>query len=181
MKLTPVLVTVLGGATAEAAPDGAVVRVENSFELTIAAAYDQVAPLFGAWAERAWAGDDWKPEFLYPLPPRDEPGEVFWIAHGHQRAVWVNTAMDLKVGFIQYVYVIPDVQVAVIDIHLERRGPSGTHARVTYRRTALDPSANAQVTRLGVHDGQAGQEWEAAISAAVRAASTGRGGAPSHP
>jgi hypothetical protein len=158
------------GAGADAAaspPPVPVVRVENRFELTVPAAYEKVAPLFGAWAERAWAGPTGQPEFLYPVPPRDEPGVVFQVTHGHARATWVNTAFDLAAGFVQYVYVVPGVQAVVIDIHLARDGVSATHARVSYRRTALDPVQNVHVTELGVHDRQAGPEWQAALTAAV--------------
>ena len=161
---------ILGAVVATAETDARadpVAHVENTFELTVAAPYDRVAPLFGAWAERAWAGAEWQPEFLYPLPPRDEPGEVFLVTHGPHRAIWVNTAFDLKSGIIQYVYVIPNVLVTVIDIHVERAGPSSTHARVTYRRTALDPKENPHVTELGAHDRGAGKGWETAIAAAA--------------
>jgi hypothetical protein len=51
-------------------PKGPVVHVENGFEFIAHGPYKTVAPLFGAFVERAWAGDDWTPEFLYPLPPR---------------------------------------------------------------------------------------------------------------
>src|SRR5215831_1618412 len=109
------------------APDQPVARVETTFAVSIPGAYEKVAPLFGAWAERAWA-DDWKPEFIYPRPPRDELGEVFLVSHGHRDAIWVNTAFDLRGGFIQYVHMIPETLVTVIDIHLDRISPSMTQA-----------------------------------------------------
>ncbi len=56
-----------------------VIRVENSFELSVQGPFARVVPLFGAWEERAWAGEDWTPAFLYPQPARDEQGEVFTL------------------------------------------------------------------------------------------------------
>ena len=45
----------------------------------------QTAPLFGANEERKWA-PDWKPQFVYPNPARDQQGMVFQVAHGHTPA-----------------------------------------------------------------------------------------------
>jgi len=102
---------------------GAVVHVENEFEFTVRAPYDKVAPLFGAHGERAWGGEDWDPRFLHPQPAQDLEGEVFTVAHGHKSATWVNTAFDLQTGHVQYVYVLPDTQAVLIDIHLQRDDP----------------------------------------------------------
>ena len=146
------------------APSGPVVSVENSFEFAMQAPLKTVAPLFGAWEERRWAGRHWDPQFVYPQPARDVSGEVFTVSHRHTSAVWVNTALDLEGGHIQYVYVIPGAQTAVIDIHLRQTGPSTTMANVVYRRTSLDPSFNDHVTEMGNHDRSSGKEWETAIN-----------------
>src|ERR1700728_3310289 len=70
--------------------NGAVVHVRNEFEFTAHAPYQVVAPLFGADGERAWAGGDWDPHFLYPQPAQDVQGAVFTIRHGHRQAYWIN-------------------------------------------------------------------------------------------
>ncbi len=142
--------------------NGPLVHVENGFEFTAHGPYSNVAPLFGAFAERAWA-DHWNPEFLYPSPARDTLGEVFTVAHGHLRSTWVNTAFDLETGHIQYVYVIPDAQAVLIDIHLEEKDSSTTDVKVVYQRTALNPDLNVHVTKLGDEDRNMGKEWETAI------------------
>jgi len=148
-------------------PNGPVVHVENGFEFTVHGPYKTVAPLFGAFAESAWT-DHWNPQFLYPSPARDTFGEVFTVAHGHLRSTWVNTAFDLDTGHIQYVYVIPDAQAVLIDIHLERPGPFTTSVKVVYQRTALNPGLNAHVSKLGQEDRNMGNEWETAIDAYVQ-------------
>ncbi len=154
-------------------PKGPVVHVENGFEFTAHGPYKAVAPLFGAFVERAWAGDDWNPEFVYPSPARDTFGEVFTVAHGHQRSTWVNTAFDLESGHVQYVYVIPDAQAVLIDIHLEQKDPSTTGVKVVYQRTALAPRLNGHISKLGEKDRDMGKEWEQAIDAYLRV-STGQ-------
>lgn len=144
---------------------GPVVHVENSFEFTAQGPYKTVAPLFGASAERAWGEGQWNPKFLYPSPAHDTFGEVFTVAHGHLRSVWVNSAFDLDTGHVQYVYVLPDAQAVLIDIQLKEKDSSTTGVKVIYQRTALDPSFNAQVTKWGSDDRNMGQEWETAVDA----------------
>ncbi|MGA2844010.1 MAG: hypothetical protein ABSF68_01180 [Candidatus Acidiferrales bacterium] len=150
------------------APQGPVVHVENGFEFTAHGPYKTVAPLFGAFVERVWA-DGWNPEFLHPSPARDTFGEVFTIAHSHLRSTWVNTAFDLESGHVQYVYVIPDTQAVLIDIHLDQKDPSITGVKVVYQRTALDPKLNDHISKLGEKDRGMGKEWETAIDTYLQA------------
>lgn len=148
---------------------GPVTRSENSFEFTVYAPFKTVVPLFGASAERAWGGSHWNPQFVYPLPERDQVGEVFTVSHGRLRSTWVNTLFDLDGGRIQYVYVIPGAQVCVIDIYARPFDASTTAVKVVYQRTALDPALNQHVSEMGRQDGASGPEWEAAINGYLKA------------
>ena len=58
----------------------------------------RAAPLFGPQGERAWAGEDWNPQFVFPTPARDIEGAVFTVRHGEHTAVWVNTVFDARSG-----------------------------------------------------------------------------------
>jgi hypothetical protein len=71
------------------------VQETNSFDLVVRLPLAQTAALFGPEGERAWAGNDWNPEFIYPQPARDQLGAVFSISHGQYRAIWVTTAFDI--------------------------------------------------------------------------------------
>ncbi len=62
-------------------------------------------------------------------------------------------------------YVLGDVLVTRIDIHLSKSGEVATSVLVVYERTALDPAANEQVRKMGAHDGEQGAEWKAALEA----------------
>jgi hypothetical protein len=146
----------------------AVVQVENRFEFTAHGPYQTVAPLFGALAERAWAGDHWDPHFLYPQPAEDQPGEVFTVSHGHTHSTWVNTVFDLPSGHVQYVYFVPQAQVTVIDVNLKPLAASETDVKVAYRRTALNSRLNAHIKDLGRNDAQFGPEWASAIDAYLK-------------
>ena len=93
-------------------------HVSNSFTFTVNAPLREAAPLFGPEGERAWAGDDWNPEFVFPVPAQDVEGAVFTLRHGEHTAVWVNTLFDLSGGRMQYVYVLGDLLVTTIDVRL---------------------------------------------------------------
>ena len=149
--------------TVPAAP--APVQVVNRFSFRLHAPAAQVAPLFGAQAERAWAGPDWQPTFLFPQPPADVEGAVFTLAHGARTATWVNTRFDLKAGRMEYVYVIPEVMTAAIAVALRPVSTDETIVEVTYRRTALDRQANDAVVAMGARDAASGPEWKAQIEA----------------
>jgi hypothetical protein len=89
---------------------------------------------------------------------------VFTVAHGGRKCVWTNTAFDATAGHVQYVSVIPDALVTLIDIHLTRAAANQTQVSVVYERTALGPEANDHVTHLAKGDANSGPEWAEAIN-----------------
>jgi hypothetical protein len=154
----------------------ALAHARTEFNFTANAAWEQTAPLFGAWAERQWA-PDWNPRFVYPTPARDQPGMVFQVEHGQMTSTWVNTAFDLSMGHIQYVYVLNDAMVTVIDIHLTRENAQKTGVSVVYERTALIAEANEHVEHFAKGDRKAQGEWEEQINgylAKIREESRGK-------
>lgn len=133
-------------------------HVRTEFEFLVHAPYSVAAPLFGPQGERAWASDSWNPLFMYPQPARDIPGAVFQVSHGHHNSTWVNTAFDLEQGHIQYVYVIPEMMVTLIDLHLSKTADA-TDVHVAYERTALSAAANEHVREFGEADRNNGKTW----------------------
>jgi hypothetical protein len=146
-----------------ASPDPELVHTRVEFHFVADGAFDQVAPLFGANEERKWAAD-WNPQFIHPTPARDVPGMVFRVAHGDHSSIWVNTALDLTGGHIQYSYVLNDAMATLIDIHLTRDSAQKTGVTVVYERTALIPEANEHVQHFAKGDGKAQKEWEDSIN-----------------
>src|SRR3954467_15556262 len=146
MKI-PLLALALWAAALRAQkPEGAVTtslqpaaHVTNSFTFNVNAPLREAAPLFGPEGERAWAGDEWNPRFVFPVPARDVEGAVFTLRHGEHTAVWVNTVFDLNVGRMHDGYVLGDLLVTTIDVRLHVADPGHTRADVTYVRTALRP------------------------------------------
>lgn len=132
-------------------PASALTHTRNEFTFTVDAPFEQVVPLFGAHEERKWA-HDWNPQFVYPNPAGDQQGMVFTVAHGHNSSVWINTALDLAAGHIQYAYVLNDAMATLIDIHATRQGPQKTGVTVVYERTALLPEANEHVQHFAKGD-----------------------------
>jgi hypothetical protein len=141
-----------------------VAHVSSTFSFTVNAAMREAAPLFGPEGERAWAGDDWDPQFLFPAPARDVEGAVFTVRHGEHTAVWVNTIFDLEGGRMQYVYLLPDLLATTIDVRLHPIDAQHTSIDVQYTRTALRPEANEHVSAMSRHDAKQGPEWERSIN-----------------
>ncbi|MFL6426853.1 MAG: hypothetical protein ACJ71S_01315, partial [Acidobacteriaceae bacterium] len=139
-------------------------HTSNSFALTVNASMCEAGPLFGPEGERVWAGDDWNPQFVFPIPARDVEGAVFTIRHGEHSAVWVNTHFDVEAGRMQYVYVLGDLLVTTIDVRLHAIDPAHTKVEVTYIRTALRPEAGEHVIAMGKHDREQGPVWERKIN-----------------
>jgi len=138
-------------------------HVSNSFQFVVRAPMRKAAALFGPDGERCWAGPQWNPEFLYPLPGRDVEGAVFKVQHGPHNSVWVNTVFDVAGGRMQYVAFIPDVLVSTVDVRLTPLDPSSTKVEVSYARTAVDPAANDKVEAMGKSDRESGPQWQQAI------------------
>jgi hypothetical protein len=134
-------------------------HVSNTFHLVVRAPFNRAAGLFGPQGERCWAGPDWNPEFVHPLPGRDVQGAVFRV----NRAVWVNTVFDREGGRMQYVSFIPETLVFTVDVQLTAVDAALTRVEVAYARTALDAAFNDEVETLGTRDRESGPEWQEAI------------------
>lgn len=151
-------------AQADVAKSPQLAHLSASFSFTVNAPVPEAAPLFGPEGERAWAGDDWDPHFLFPAPARDVEGAVFTVRHGEHTAVWVNTVFDLAAGRMQYVYLLGDLLATTIDVRLRSIDAQHTEVDVTYTRTALIPEANNHVAQMSRHDAKQGPEWERSIN-----------------
>jgi hypothetical protein len=139
-------------------------RLSNSFTFTVNASMRNAAPLFGPEGERVWAGDEWNPQFVFPVPARDVEGAVFRVQNGEHTAVWVNTLFDLSSGRMQYVYTLGNLLVTTIHVRLHPIDATHTKVEVTYVRTALQPEEIGHVAALGKHDREQGPDWEKAIN-----------------
>lgn len=157
--------TVIGASSLAQSPAPApqLLRNQTAFDLVVHLPYSEAAPLFGPEGERAWAGDHWNPQFLYPQPARDEQGAVFTIQHGPFTAVWVNTLFDLEARHFIYAYVIPDIMVTTIDVRFTPIDSATTQVHVVYMRTALTLEGNEHVTTFTQLDKSAAHDWQQAI------------------
>lgn len=148
-------------ALSEVAPQ--LLRTQTAFDLTVSLPYLETAPLFGPEGERAWAGEHWNPEFLYPRTPHDEQGALFTIQHGTVKAIWVNTLFDLQARHFIYAYFIPGILVTTIDVRFAPTSPATTQVHVVYTRTALTPEGNDHVRTFTANDKSAAHDWQQAI------------------
>lgn len=152
---------------APARPPGERAHTERRFEFVAEGPMREVAPLFGAHRERAWA-PGWDPCFLWPPRAEDRPGMIFTVSGEHGMAVWINTRFEPREGHIQYACVLEHAMSTLITLRLTPRG-AHTHVAVSYQRTALEPRADAWVARMAGEDAKAGDEWAAQINAYLRA------------
>jgi len=154
--------------TASGQVPAAPAHVSNSFHFLVHAPLSSAAPLFGPDGERSWAGDEWNPQFLYPQPGRDIQGAVFTVQQGQRKSIWITTVFDASNGRMQYVSFVPNVSVSTVDVQLRSVDASTTGVEVTYVRTALDATVNAEVEGLGRSDRQKGILWQEAIETYLR-------------
>jgi hypothetical protein len=165
LLMTPLLSTQLPTVVA-AHP---AVQFRSTFGLTVRAPLAVAVELFGAHGERAWAGEDWDPQFVHPVPPQDREGAVFLMADGGRKILDLTTIFDRAGGHVRHVFVRGDCSVTVIDIRLVALDAATTRVSVTYERTALNAEAEDEVRRLAGGDAAQTLEWETAIEAALRA------------
>ena len=137
------------------------------FSFTVAAPFARVALQFGPEAERAWGDPQWDPHFLYPQPGKDVAGAVFTLQHGQMSSVWVNTRYDAAAGRMQYIYIVTNAMVCVIDVSVASVDPLHTSVDVTYTRTALAPEHNQGIAHLSQQDAQSGPEWRQHVEHAL--------------
>jgi hypothetical protein len=166
------LATLLSAQSKPAAREDSLAHVRNSFVVVVNASYPDTAALFGPSGERVWAGKDWNPQFLYPLPEQDIEGAVFTVQHGSHKSVWVNSVRDLEAKHFQYVYFIPDALITTIDVRFLPVNKGKTNVEVVYTRTALTPEANDHVLHLGESDRASGQEWQQSIDRYLQSRNT---------
>jgi hypothetical protein len=140
-------------------------REVTSFDVTVRAPYSETAVLFGPEGERSWAGEHWDPQFLHPVPGRDEEGAVFTMQHGSLSAVWVIARHDVEARHFQYVYFLAGLMVTTIDVQFTPVDATTTRVHVTYARTSLSAEGDTHVAAMSEGDRKAGAEWQSAIDA----------------
>ncbi len=97
-------------------------------------------------------------------PGRTFGGAVFTVRRSHHQAYWINTSFDVDARHFQYVYLIPEVMIVLIDVRFSDLDPGNTEVSVAYERTALNPEANEHVKELGNSDRESKKEWGTAIN-----------------
>lgn len=138
-------------------------HVRTSFSFVVNASLAVTAPLFGPEGERAWVGKHWDPVFIHPQPARDVEGMVFTLRRDPFNEVWVNTLFDMEGRHFQYVYMLQDLAVTVIDVRFKLLGADSTEVDVVFTRTAITPQGNEQVTAMSETDKSAPQVWKKKI------------------
>jgi hypothetical protein len=154
---------------------GATPQFHAEFTISIRTEPRAALELFGAEGERVWAGPEWNPAFLRPVPARDQPGAVFLFSpSGESPILGYTPVFDREGGHVRHVFLRAHDSVTVIDIRLHPAGDGTTRAVVVYERTALHPGAVEGVRTLAAGDAAQAAEWERAINGYL--AASGRAG-----
>ena len=129
-------------------------------------------PWFGPLAERAWAGPDWQPRFVHPLPPADVEGAVFLTpAHGVPgETTWVNVRFDAAAGVAEYVHYTAGLLVTRITVTVTADDRGGSLVRVRYAWTPLSADGAASFTGRAERFPEWIAEWQAALAPVLAAA-----------
>jgi hypothetical protein len=140
----------------------------QSFTIKLNGSLADVTPLFGPVREAEWA-PDWSPRFIHPATGVQREGVVFTTtsAHGGDR-LWLLTTYDVADGRVEYVVMTPAFTANEIKIRIVPDGEQHCKATITYRRSALAPEGNEEVTKLDSHWVEEQRiHWETAINEAL--------------
>jgi hypothetical protein len=153
------------------AGEGGAVTVEQrvqSFTIGLNGSVADVTPLFGPLRESEWA-PDWSPRFIHPAQGEQREGVVFTTTSGDGRdRLWLLTTYDLRNGRVEYVVMTPAFTASEIKIRVLSDGERHSRATITYRRSALAPEGNTEVTKLDGHWAEQQRiHWETAINKAL--------------
>ena len=96
------------------------------------------------------------------------------MSHGTHNTVWVNTLFDQEARHFQYVYFLPEIMVATVDVRFKSIDAGTTQVNVVYTRTALTPDANEHVAKMSEDDRKKGKEWQQAIDTYLARAKSGQ-------
>jgi len=151
----------------KAAAAGLEQRTE-SFAIVLQGSVAEVMPLFGPLRETEWA-PTWAPHFLHPPEGAQREGVVFKSTTSNgKEGLWLLTSYNISEGRVEYVSIIPGFTANEIKIRVVPERNGGSKATITYRRSALAPDGNEEVTKLDAHwaDRQRAH-WETAINAVL--------------
>jgi hypothetical protein len=170
-NLSWVLTWSLAPVQAALAGDAGTAVVEQrtqSFTIVLNGSIADVTPLFGPVREAEWA-PDWSPRFIHPAQGVQREGVVFTTTgdHGRER-LWLLTTYDVENGRVDYVVITPAFTANEIKIRVVPDGEQHCKATITYRRSALAPEGNEEVTKLETHWAEEQRShWETAINEAL--------------
>ncbi|MGA3009748.1 MAG: hypothetical protein ABSD72_05745 [Terracidiphilus sp.] len=94
--------------------------------------------------------------------------------HGTHTSVWVNTLFDVETRHFQYVYFLPEIMVATVDVRFKSIDADTTQVNVVYTRTALTPEANEHLAKMSEDDRNKDREWQLAIDAYLARTKSGQ-------
>src|SRR5262249_23398666 len=140
----------------------------QTFTIRLNGSVGDVTPLFGPVREAEWA-PDWSPHFIHPAQGAQCEGVVFTTTDGYGKSrLWLLTTYDVRKGQVEYVVMTPGLTANEIKLRVVSDGEQHCKATITYRRSALMPEGNQEVSKLDAHWAEEQRvHWETAINKAL--------------
>jgi hypothetical protein len=138
-------------------------------EFTLALPLERALQLFTPEGERAWAGDDWDPQYPVPPPAADGAavGTVFTTPSTGGDAVWIVVARSDD--SVAYARVVPGHIAGTIRVACSA-ADGGCHVRVTYDVTSLAPAGDDWIREFERGYSDFLEHWRRAIVASLSSA-----------
>jgi hypothetical protein len=116
------------------------ISMQRRASFTVELPVSTARTLFTPEGERAWAGEEWDPQ--YPDPSRKEgAGTVFVTTEGGKQTVWVM--VDASAMCVRYVRTTANVDAGTVTVNYEEAGPERTVVTAIYDVTALGSEGEA--------------------------------------
>ena len=138
-------------------------------EFTLPLSSEEALPLFTPEGERAWAGDEWDPQYAAERGDGDgaTPGIVFTTPSTGGDAVWV--VVERSDDAVAYARVVPGHIAGTISVVCTAEG-EGCRVRVTYDVTSLGPAGDEWIAEFERGYANFLEHWRHAIVASLNAA-----------
>lgn len=111
-------------------------KVSHTYRQIINGEMQEIMPLYCPVRELEWC-ESWNPKVVYSNSGFVEKNCIFITPNGETDIVWIVTDYDLKKGFVEMFYLLPNIVVTKLEIQLATIAENKTKAVITYSKTSL--------------------------------------------
>lgn len=132
--------------------------------ITIDSTPDAIFPLLCPVREAEWV-DGWAGKPVYSVSGYAEENGLFSTEHaGEEDTLWFVTRRDTAAHEIEFVYFVPHLQVARLNIRVVPRSADKSTIDVRYIRTGISDAGNESVLKSEARFESMMNEWETSLN-----------------